>query len=104
MGLVSGCTLCDRLPAQPDWPSGDCVAVVHGLGQRMVSKVMGMRWVQRSSGAVYDWFVWVLQERGWRGQLLWLHQDSEGVVSLAELQHTSWVMVEFAWQQRLSYA
>ena len=61
MGLVScGCTLCDRLPAQPDWPSGDCVAVVHGLGHRMVSKVMGMRWVQRSSGAVYDWFVWVV--------------------------------------------
>jgi hypothetical protein len=60
MGLVSCYALCYRLTAQPDWPSGDCVAVVKGLGQRMVIKAMGMRWVQRSYGTSHDLFVWVL--------------------------------------------
>ena len=47
MGLVCGYTLCDRLPALPDWLSGDCDAVVHDLGQHTVMKtrkeVMGVR-------------------------------------------------------------
>ena len=29
MGLVCGYTLCDRLPALPDWLSGDCIAMLH---------------------------------------------------------------------------
>ena len=42
MGLVCDYTLCDRLPALPDWLSGDCNAVVHGLRlQLMLKKVMG---------------------------------------------------------------
>ena len=31
MGLVCDCTLCNRLPALPDWLSGNCDAVVHDL-------------------------------------------------------------------------
>ena len=41
VGLVCGYTLCDRLPALPDWLSGDCVAVVHDLGLHTVMKVKG---------------------------------------------------------------
>jgi hypothetical protein len=45
-------TLCYRLPALPDWLSGDCIAVVHDLGlQIVVGKVMGMRIFQWSVGA-----------------------------------------------------
>ncbi len=45
MGLVCGYTLYDRLPALPDWLSGDCNAVVHDLGLHTVMKkeVIGVR-------------------------------------------------------------
>ncbi len=38
VGLVCGYTLCDRLPALPDWLSGDYNAVVHDLGLHTVMK------------------------------------------------------------------
>jgi hypothetical protein len=38
VGLLCGYTLCDRLPALPDWLSGDCNAVVHDLGLHSVMK------------------------------------------------------------------
>ncbi len=49
-----GCdyTLCDHLPALPDWLSGHYVAVVHDLGLHTVmKKVKGMRVLQWSVGA-----------------------------------------------------
>ncbi len=55
MGLGCDYTLCDYLPALPDWLSGesagDCVAVVHDLGLHTVMmEVKGMR--------VLQWSVW----------------------------------------------
>jgi hypothetical protein len=52
-GLVCGYTLCDRLPALPDWLSCDCNAVVHDLGLHTVMKkeVMGVRVLLWSVGA-----------------------------------------------------
>ena len=51
--LVCAYTLCDRLPALPDWLSGDCNAVVHDLGLHAVMKkeVMGVRVLLWSVGA-----------------------------------------------------
>jgi hypothetical protein len=44
VGLVCCYTLCDRLPALPDWLSGDCNTVVNDLGLHAVMKkeVMGV--------------------------------------------------------------
>ena len=52
VGLWYDYTLCDRLPALPDWLSGCCVAVAHGLGlQTVKGKVMGVKHFQESVGA-----------------------------------------------------
>ena len=53
VALVCGYTLCDRLPALPDWLSGDCNAVVHDLGLHTVMKkeVMRVRVILWSVGA-----------------------------------------------------
>ncbi len=45
VGLVCDYTLCDRLPALPDWLSGDCIAVVHGLRLLLVMKKVKGKWV-----------------------------------------------------------
>ena len=69
-------------PSQPDRLSGDCIAVVHGLGLRLVIKAMVARWLQGLFG--------------WGQQQAWVYQAK--VVNPAGLQRMRAVVAEFAWQ------
>ncbi len=74
VGLWCDYTLCYRLPALPDWLRSDCDAVVHDLGLQIVmGKVMGVRVLQWSVGAVGEFQGWTSQARGVQGQQAQVH-------------------------------
>ena len=59
-GTVAIHTPCNRLPSLPDQLSSDCIAVVHGLGLRLVIQAMVAGWLQGSFGASENWLGWAV--------------------------------------------